>query len=81
MRKFGLDYRPEDIDKGLGEKFIKFIGIGYSIFLMFYSLIFLEFWKRKQAFLSVQWGMDGEIEEHQIRPQFQGRPIYDKITE
>lgn len=44
----------------------------FSVFMALWATLFLEFWKRKQSFYSMKWGMVGYEEEEQDRPQFVG---------
>jgi hypothetical protein len=44
----------------------------FSVFMALWATLFLEFWKRKQSFHAMKWGMVGFEEEEQARPQFQG---------
>mmetsp|Transcript_14786 Transcript_14786/g.24494 ORF Transcript_14786/g.24494 Transcript_14786/m.24494 type:complete len:764 (+) Transcript_14786:92-2383(+) len=44
----------------------------FSVFMALWATLFLEFWKRKQSFHAMKWGMVGFEEEEQARPQFKG---------
>lgn len=44
----------------------------FSVFMALWATLFLEFWKRKQSFYAMKWGMVGFEEEEQARPQFTG---------
>jgi hypothetical protein len=44
----------------------------FATFIAFWSTLFLEFWKRKEASHAMKWGMTGFEEEEQCRPQFVG---------
>lgn len=45
-----------------------------------WSSLFLEFWKRKEKYTALQWGMIGFEEEEQTRPRFEGEIIKSSIT-
>ena len=44
----------------------------FSVFMALWATLFLEFWKRKESFHSMKWGMVGFEEDEQARPQFEG---------
>lgn len=44
----------------------------FAGFIALWSSLFLEFWKRKEKYTSMQWGMVGFEESEEIRPQFLG---------
>lgn len=44
----------------------------FSGFIVIWSTLFLEFWKRKEKRWAMQWGMVGFQEDEVIRPQFIG---------
>ena len=44
----------------------------FSVFMALWATFFLEFWKRKESFHAMKWGMVGYEEEEQDRPQFVG---------
>ncbi|KAJ8021915.1 Anoctamin-7 [Holothuria leucospilota] len=52
----------------------------FSIFMSFWAVTFLEYWKRKQASLAYHWDcMDFEEEEERPRPQFAAQaPMLEK---
>ncbi|XP_071839920.1 anoctamin-7-like isoform X1 [Apostichopus japonicus] len=52
----------------------------FSIFMSFWAVTFLEYWKRKQASLAYHWDcMDFEDEEERPRPQFAAQaPLLEK---
>ncbi|XP_072036734.1 LOW QUALITY PROTEIN: anoctamin-7-like [Amphiura filiformis] len=52
----------------------------YAVFMSFWAVSFLEYWKRKQASLAHHWDvMDFEEEEERPRPQFAARaPMMEK---
>lgn len=44
----------------------------YCIFVSFWAQFMIEFWKRKEATRSMEWGMTSFEEEEIQRPQYQG---------
>ena len=44
----------------------------YCIFVSFWAQLMLEFWKRKEARKSMEWGTSGFEEEENDRPEFYG---------
>jgi len=46
--------------------------IAYSIFLVLWAIIMLEFWKRREKFTALQWGMIGFEDSEITRPEFRG---------
>jgi len=47
----------------------------YSIFLAFWATLFLEYWKRKSAQLSFDWGSEDWEESEQPRPDYYGNDV------
>mmetsp|Transcript_6963 Transcript_6963/g.9760 ORF Transcript_6963/g.9760 Transcript_6963/m.9760 type:complete len:488 (-) Transcript_6963:45-1508(-) len=45
----------------------------FSFFVALWGIFMLEFWKRKQAILALEWGMVNIEEEQTDRPEFQGQ--------
>ena len=52
----------------------------FGLFMCLWSTFFLEFWKRKQSTLSMEWGMHGFEQEEDMRPSFQGEEITSPIN-
>mmetsp|Transcript_31572 Transcript_31572/g.41722 ORF Transcript_31572/g.41722 Transcript_31572/m.41722 type:complete len:714 (-) Transcript_31572:684-2825(-) len=44
----------------------------FGIFISLWGILMLEFWKRKEATLALEWGMCGIEEEQLERPEFKG---------
>lgn len=42
-----------------GSQTAALINLGYSVFLIFWTVLFLETWKRKQSAYVVEWGTEG----------------------
>lgn len=47
----------------------------FGLFMGFWSTFYLEYWKRRNASLALEWGMIGYENEEQDRPQFVGEEI------
>jgi len=47
----------------------------FCIFVAFWSVLMLEYWKRKESTLAMRWGMIGFEEEQLDRPEYQGEII------
>ena len=56
------------------------INLGYSIFLILWTVLFIEFWKRKQSAYAVHWGTEGCEENEEIRPEFKGELKEHRVT-
>lgn len=52
----------------------------FSCFMVIWATLFLEFWKRKESYHGMKWGMTGYEDEEQTRPQFEGIPIKSPIN-
>lgn len=52
----------------------------FGFFMCLWSTFFLEFWKRKQSTLSMEWGMKGFEDEEDERPAFEGEDITSPVT-
>eukprot|EP00638_Chattonella_subsalsa_P015368 CAMPEP_0117851498 /NCGR_PEP_ID=MMETSP0949-20121206/22438_1 /TAXON_ID=44440 /ORGANISM="Chattonella subsalsa, Strain CCMP2191" /LENGTH=784 /DNA_ID=CAMNT_0005699333 /DNA_START=338 /DNA_END=2692 /DNA_ORIENTATION=+ len=46
----------------------------FNALIALWATFFLEFWKRREATISMLWGTRGFEEEEQERPQFEGEP-------
>ena len=51
-----------------------------AIFVSFWSTLFIEKWKRKQAGKAMKWGMTNFREDEQFRPQFEGITSIDPVS-
>mmetsp|Transcript_1153 Transcript_1153/g.1625 ORF Transcript_1153/g.1625 Transcript_1153/m.1625 type:complete len:764 (+) Transcript_1153:118-2409(+) len=47
----------------------------FCIFVAFWSILMLEYWKRQEATLVMEWGMTGFQKEELVRPEFYGEKI------
>jgi hypothetical protein len=45
----------------------------FAAFMAIWSSLFLEFWKRKEKYTAMEWGMTGFEQNEQVRPQFKGQ--------
>ncbi|EQC28360.1 hypothetical protein SDRG_13907 [Saprolegnia diclina VS20] len=52
----------------------------FGAFVVLWSTLFLESWKRQTATLALQWGTTNIEEVEQVRPSFQGVPASCSIT-
>jgi len=52
----------------------------YSLIVCLWSIFMLEYWKRQEAYSSMQWGMSEFEAEEPERPEFKGHPIKSYIT-
>jgi anoctamin-10/anoctamin-7 len=52
----------------------------FGLFMCLWSTFFLEFWKRRNATLAMEWGMTEFEEEEQDRPQFEGELVPSPIN-
>lgn len=52
----------------------------FSLFMAVWSILFLEFWKRRNATLAQRWGALGYEDEEVVRPQFVGTWKQDAST-
>ncbi|CAM9680880.1 unnamed protein product [Chrysoparadoxa australica] len=51
----------------------------FSVFIMVWSTMFTEFWKRKESNCTMKWGTIGYEEGEQTRPQFKGERGTDPV--
>lgn len=51
----------------------------FTAFMVIWSTFFIEFWKRSQATIAMQWGVTGFEEEEADRPEFEGININSPI--
>jgi hypothetical protein len=42
--------------------------IAYAVFIVLWAIFMLEFWKRKEKLIAVEWGMTGFEDDEQDRP-------------
>lgn len=47
----------------------------FSAIVSFWCIFMLEFWKRKESTMAMEWGMTGFEEEERDRPEFEGKTI------
>jgi len=52
----------------------------FGLFMCLWSTFFLEFWKRKESMVAMEWGMNGFEKEEGMRPSFQGEEISSPIN-
>jgi hypothetical protein len=52
----------------------------YGIAIALWATLFLEFWKRREATLRVEWGMTHFSSKEQPRPEFEGEELPDPVT-
>lgn len=52
----------------------------FTVFMILWSTFFIEFWKRKQITVAMQWGVHGFEDEETDRPEFQGILITSPIN-
>ncbi|KAK1932013.1 Anoctamin-10 [Phytophthora citrophthora] len=75
-----LIYEEEQDDEGNDNKRGYFL-VAFAIFVVIWSAIFSEFWKRKNGLLGSLWGCHGFNEVFRYRPQFRGTPSYHPVTD
>jgi hypothetical protein len=51
----------------------------FAIFMIFWAALLLEYWKRKQSVLRVEWGMTNFKSKEQTRPEFRGEWVVNPI--
>lgn len=56
------------------------VSIFFAIFISLWCSFFLEFWKRRQVELAMQWGMVGYKQIAQVRPEFHGVDAKHPVT-
>ncbi|OQR99584.1 anoctamin-like protein [Achlya hypogyna] len=64
----------------LGAHWLQALVCGFSIFMVLWSTLMLEYWKRFNARLAMQWGTTDFQEEERPRPQFEGTLVPSPIT-
>lgn len=67
------------LDKALGEGAQAYLILFYAAFMVVWSFMFTEYWKREQVEHAMMWGVKGFEEEQQDRPQFKGIQISSPI--
>ncbi|KAH7477228.1 Anoctamin-10 [Phytophthora ramorum] len=58
-----------------------YILIAFAIFVVLWSSMFSELWKRKNGLLDSLWGLSGLHESFRYRPQFRGTKSYHPTTD
>ncbi|KAG1703865.1 hypothetical protein DVH05_006874 [Phytophthora capsici] len=58
-----------------------YILIAFAIFVVLWSSMFSELWKRKNGLLDSLWGLSGLHESFRYRPQFRGTKSYHPVTD
>ncbi|CAH0478562.1 unnamed protein product [Peronospora belbahrii] len=58
-----------------------YILIAFAVFVVLWSSIFSESWKRKNGILDSLWGLSGLHESFRYRPQFRGTKSYHPVTD
>jgi anoctamin-10 len=53
----------------------------YCIGIMIWATLFIEFWKREQAILAIEWGQTDFEQEEAVRPGFKGKLIRSPIDD
>ena len=48
---------------------------GFAVFISFWAVLMLEFWKRKEKTTAMKWGMAGYEAEEKDRPEFYGESM------
>ncbi|EQC28384.1 hypothetical protein SDRG_13931 [Saprolegnia diclina VS20] len=64
----------------LGAHWLQVLVCGFSVFMVLWSTCMLEYWKRYNARLAMQWGTTDYTEEERPRPQFVGTLVPSPIT-
>jgi len=52
----------------------------FMIFVIIWSVCFVDFWKRRENYLAAQWGMHNFERKAVSRPTFEGQWIVDEVT-
>ena len=52
----------------------------FAVMMALWASFFMEFWKRKENRLAMEWGMTAYEETEEVRPQFRGEPIPSPAT-
>ncbi|CAI5733837.1 unnamed protein product [Hyaloperonospora brassicae] len=58
-----------------------YILIAFAVFVVVWSSLFSELWKRKNGLLDSLWGLSGLQESFRYRPQFRGTKSYHPVTD
>ncbi|KAI9920598.1 hypothetical protein PsorP6_001910 [Peronosclerospora sorghi] len=58
-----------------------YILIAFAAFVVIWSSLFSELWKRKNGLLDALWGLSGLQETFRYRPQFRGTKSYHPVTD
>ncbi|KAG6976300.1 hypothetical protein JG688_00001510 [Phytophthora aleatoria] len=58
-----------------------YILIAFAVFVVLWSSLFSELWKRKNGLLDSLWGLSGLQESFRYRPQFRGTKSYHPVTD
>lgn len=70
--------KTQDIKSGDDQGYIL---IGFSVFVVAWSSIFAEIWKRKNGLLNSLWGLHGFHRTFRYRAQFRGTKSYNPVTD
>ncbi|ETL43724.1 hypothetical protein F442_06048 [Phytophthora nicotianae P10297] len=73
-------YEEEQDDEGNDNNRGYFL-IAFAIFVVIWSSMFSEFWKRKNGLLGSLWGCKRYNEVFHYRPQFRGTKSYNPVTD
>lgn len=68
----------QDIQKGEDQGYIL---IAFAVFVVVWSSIFAEVWKRKNGLFNSLWGLHGYHRSFRYRAQFRGTKSYNPITD
>lgn len=58
-----------------------YILIAFAVFVVLWSSLFSELWKRKNGLLDTLWGLSGLHQSFRYRPQFRGTKSYNPVTD
>uniref|UniRef100_M4B5K8 Anoctamin transmembrane domain-containing protein n=1 Tax=Hyaloperonospora arabidopsidis (strain Emoy2) TaxID=559515 RepID=M4B5K8_HYAAE len=58
-----------------------YILIAFAVFVVIWSSLFSELWRRKNGLLDSLWGLSGLQESFRYRPQFRGTKSYHPVTD
>ncbi|DAZ98242.1 TPA: hypothetical protein N0F65_011710 [Lagenidium giganteum] len=58
-----------------------YILIAFSVFVVVWSALFTEMWKRKNALLNGLWGLHGFHREQRYRAKFRGKKSYNPVND
>ncbi|GAB9469453.1 hypothetical protein Gpo141_00006732 [Globisporangium polare] len=68
----------QDIQKGENQGYIL---IAFAVFIVIWSSVFAEVWKRKNGLFNSLWGLHGFHRSFRYRAQFRGTKSYNPITD